>query len=42
VPIAERIATFDNNSTIWAELTMYLQPIFALDCANTLDPSRPE
>ena len=29
VPIAERIATFDNDGTLWAEQPMYFQFLFA-------------
>lgn len=31
VPPAERIATFDNDGTLWAEQPMYFQLAFALD-----------
>jgi hypothetical protein len=31
VPPAQRIATFDNDGTLWAEQPMYFQLIFALD-----------
>ena len=31
VPVAERIATFDNDGTLWCEQPMYFQFIFALD-----------
>ena len=29
VPPAERIATFDNDGTLWAEQPMYFQLVFA-------------
>ncbi|MGA8172761.1 MAG: haloacid dehalogenase-like hydrolase, partial [Methylocystis sp.] len=31
VPEEERIATFDNDGTLWAEQPMYFQLLFALD-----------
>ena len=31
VPVAERIATFDNDGTLWIEKPMYVQLAFALD-----------
>lgn len=31
VPVAERIAVFDNDGTLWAEQPMYFQVLFALD-----------
>src|SRR5262245_28827453 len=31
VPVAARIATFDNDPTLWAEQPMYFQFLFALD-----------
>ena len=31
VPEAERVATFDNDGTLWAEQPMYFQFLFALD-----------
>jgi len=42
VPAAERIATFDNDGTIWAEQPMYFQLIFALDRVKALAPQHPE
>jgi hypothetical protein len=31
VSVAERIATFDNDGTLWAEQPMYFQLLFGLD-----------
>ncbi|HKB36722.1 MAG TPA: hypothetical protein VKD72_09725, partial [Gemmataceae bacterium] len=31
VPPAERIATFDNDGTLWCEQPMYFQVLFAFD-----------
>jgi hypothetical protein len=42
VPPAERIATFDNDGTLWAEHPMYFQLIFALDRVKALAPQHPE
>jgi hypothetical protein len=42
VPVAERIATFDNDGTLWAEQPMYFQFFFALDRIKTLAPQHPE
>jgi len=42
VPAAERIATFDNDGTLWAEKPMYFQLFFALDRVKTLAPNHPE
>jgi hypothetical protein len=42
VPVAERIATFDNDGTLWAEQPMYFQLIFALDRVKALAPRHPE
>jgi hypothetical protein len=38
VPPAERIATFDNDGTLWAEQPMYFQLLFALDRVKALAP----
>jgi phosphoserine phosphatase len=42
VPMAERIATFDNDGTLWAEQPMYFQFFFALDRVKALAPQHPE
>jgi hypothetical protein len=42
VPPAERIATFDNDGTLWVEQPMYFQFLFALDRVKTLAPQHPE
>jgi hypothetical protein len=39
---AERIATFDNDGTLWAEQPMYFQFLFALDRVKALAPQHPE
>ena len=42
VPVAERIATFDNDGCLWAEQPMYFQLAFALDRVRALAPQHPE
>jgi len=42
VPPAERIATFDNDGTLWCEQPMYVQLAFALDRVKALAPQHPE
>ena len=39
---AERIATFDNDGTLWVEHPMYTQLAFALDRVKALAPQHPE
>jgi phosphoserine phosphatase len=42
VPVAERIAVFDNDGTLWSEQPMYFQLLFALDRVKALAPQHPE
>jgi phosphoserine phosphatase len=42
VPPAERIATFDNDGTLWAEQPLYFQLLFAIDRVKALAPQHPE
>src|SRR5450432_450828 len=42
VPEAERIATFDNDGTLWAEQPIYFQLAFALDRVKVLAEQHPE
>jgi len=42
VPVPERIATFDNDGTLWAEQPMYVQLFFAIDRVVALAPQHPE
>src|SRR5436305_1359901 len=42
VPTEERIATFDNDGTLWCEQPMYFQMLFALDRVKALAPQHPE
>ncbi len=42
VPAPERIATFDNDGTLWLEYPMYTQALFAFDRIRELAPKHPE
>ncbi|HMC27694.1 MAG TPA: HAD family hydrolase [Verrucomicrobiae bacterium] len=42
VPPADRIATFDNDGTLWAEQPVYFQFAFAIDRVKALAPQHPE
>ena len=42
VPVAERIAVFDNDDTLWCEKPMPVQLFFALDRVMALAPQHPE
>ncbi|MTV19032.1 MULTISPECIES: HAD family hydrolase [Bradyrhizobium] len=42
VPASERIATFDNDGTLWCEQPMYVQLAFALDRVKALSGKHPE
>jgi len=42
VPPGARIATFDNDGTLWSEQPMYFQLFFALDRVKALAPQHPE
>jgi phosphoglycolate phosphatase-like HAD superfamily hydrolase len=42
VPPEERIATFDNDGTLWCEQPMYFQLAFALDRVKAMAPQHPE
>jgi phosphoserine phosphatase len=39
---AERIATFDNDGTLWCEHPMYVQLAFAIDRVKALAPEHPD
>jgi phosphoglycolate phosphatase-like HAD superfamily hydrolase len=39
---ADRIATFDNDGTLWAEQPLYFQFLFAIDRVGALAPQHPE
>jgi len=39
---AERIATFDNDGTLWAEQPLYFQALYALDRIRAMAPEHPE
>ncbi len=42
VPADQRIATFDNDGTLWIEQPMYVQLAFVLDRVKALAPKHPE
>ena len=42
VPVPERIATFDNDGTLWAEQPIYFQFLFAIDRVKALAAQHPE
>ena len=42
VPPAQRIATFDNDGTLWVEHPIYVQLAFALDRVKAMAPMHPE
>ena len=42
VPVARRIAVFDNDGTLWAEQPLYFQLFFALDRVRELAAQHPE
>ena len=42
VPLNERIATFDNDGTLWVEQPIYTQLAFAFDRVKSLAPQHPE
>ncbi len=42
VPVAERIAAFDNDGTLWAEQPVYFQVAFAFDRIAAMAPQHPE
>lgn len=39
---ADRVATFDNDGTLWSEQPMYVQLAFALDRVKAMAPDHPE
>jgi phosphoglycolate phosphatase-like HAD superfamily hydrolase len=42
VPVKERIATFDNDGTLWVEQPMYAQAVFAVDEIKRMAATHPE
>jgi hypothetical protein len=42
VPPVDRIATFDNDGTLWCEQPFYFQGLFVLDRLRALAPQHPE
>ncbi|WPR75245.1 HAD family hydrolase [Algoriphagus sp. NG3] len=42
IPVADRIAVFDNDGTLWSEQPMYFQLAFAIDEVKRMAPDHPE
>ena len=42
IPAADRIATFDNDGTLWSEQPLYFQLFFVIDRVKALAPDHPE
>ena len=42
VPVDQRIATFDNDGTLWVEQPMYVQLAFVIDRVRQLAPKHPD
>jgi phosphoglycolate phosphatase-like HAD superfamily hydrolase len=42
VPVPERIATFDNDGTLWCEQPFYFQMAFAFDRVKAMAPQHPQ
>ncbi len=42
VPVEDRIATFDQDGTLWVEHPLYTQAMFALDRVHAMAPAHPE
>jgi phosphoglycolate phosphatase-like HAD superfamily hydrolase len=42
VPADERIATFDNDGTLWSEQPLYFQALYVIDRVKALAPEHPE
>ncbi len=42
IPVADRIATFDNDGNLWSEQPAYFQLFFAIDRVKELAPQHPE
>lgn len=41
IPVEQRIATFDNDGTLWAEQPFYFQAAFAFDRVKAMAPQNP-
>ncbi|MGQ4583611.1 haloacid dehalogenase-like hydrolase [Lysobacter sp. F60174L2] len=42
IPVEDRIATFDNDGTLWSEQPVYFQVFFVIDRVKALAPEHPE
>src|SRR5690349_18851647 len=42
LPVEDRIATFDNDGTLWSEQPLYFQAVFMIDQVRTQRANHPE
>lgn len=42
IPVADRIATFDNDGTLWSEQPAYFQLLFVMDRIKAMAPEHPD
>jgi phosphoglycolate phosphatase-like HAD superfamily hydrolase len=42
IPVADRIAVFDNDGTLWSEQPYYFQLAYAIDACKAMAPQHPE
>ena len=42
IPVNDRIATFDNDGTLWSEQPLYFQFFFVIDRVKAMAPQHPE
>jgi phosphoserine phosphatase len=42
IPVADRIATFDQDGTLWVEQPIYGQAVFAIDRVKAMAPDHPD
>jgi phosphoglycolate phosphatase-like HAD superfamily hydrolase len=42
IPVADRVATFDNDGNLWSEQPAYFQLFFAIDRIKAMAPDHPE
>lgn len=42
IPVKDRIATFDNDGTLWSEQPVYFQLFYALDQVRAMAPEHPD
>ncbi|HEX6847844.1 MAG TPA: HAD family hydrolase [Chitinophagaceae bacterium] len=42
IPVADRIATFDNDGTLWSEQPLYFQLFYSIDQVKAMAPQHPD